>query len=284
MASNKEQIVPKSEPLEESFQSFASTVDQLDPNEELYDIKQEFRGDFENEIEDSTCQRDEEFDESTVYNSTRESMTPGEQDYDIKQEFEGTCYATSAVKNEPWSEESTLDESSCIYETESKADNSASEAFFEPETLPAATSSPIKSSTVQSFLPSPPSSPSKLELPIPSIPVLLAPSQRRNEESQSPGTEKYTELLRRRVELKLFEKLDSNLLSALPISPRTRKDIKTLQSKLRYCHRLQIYSDINKVEEKYMEELTDSQVKQYRKRKAQQLEKIKTKRRKVNFC
>ena len=53
MAFNKEQIVPKSEHLDESFQSFASTVDQLGPNEELYDIKQEFAGDFDNEIEDS---------------------------------------------------------------------------------------------------------------------------------------------------------------------------------------------------------------------------------------
>lgn len=283
MSLYKEQIVPKSEPLEE-FQSFASTVDQLAPDEELYDIKQEFPGDFENEIEASTCQRNEECDESTIYNSASESLNPGEEGYDIKQEFDGTCYDTSAVKCEPWSEESTLDVSSCIQKTERKTEDSASEAFFEPETLPLSTSSPKKSSTVQSFLPSPPSSPSKLELPIPSIPVVPAPSQRRNEKSLTPGTEKYTELLRRRIELKLFEKLDSNLLSALPISPRTKKDIKTLQSTLRYCHRLQIYSDINKVEEKYMEELTDSQVNQYRKRKAHQLEKIEIKRRKKNVC
>ena len=211
-------------------------------------------------------------------------MTPGEEGYDIKQEFEDTCYATSGIKTEPWSDESTLDASSCDHETESTTNDSASEAFYEPETLPVSTSSPIKSSTIQSSLPSSPSSPSTVpQLPIPSIPVRLAPSQRRNEESPTPGNEKYTELLRRRVELKLFEKLDSNLLSALPISPRTKKDIKTLQSQLRYCHRLQIYSDINKVEEKYMEELTDSQVKQYRKRKAQQLEKIQIKRRKVNL-
>ncbi|CAG5094370.1 Oidioi.mRNA.OKI2018_I69.XSR.g13495.t1.cds [Oikopleura dioica] len=256
-------------------------------------------------------------DESTVFNSTTDQVSSDEEAYDIKKEFVGTCYEDlPAIKTEPVSDyecdnpedsdydatldepdstDATLEEPSTCEELEElevvepmktvnpveAAETSSGELpeDLEPGNSPVATSTPRKpSSSSPSALPSPPSSPSKIALPIPYIPVLLPPKKRNNENSENPGTEKYTELLRRRVEIKLFEKLDANLLSSMPLSPRTKKDIKTLRSTLRYCHQRQLYSDIETVEGKYMNDLSEYQVRQYRKRKAHQLEKIAAKR------
>ena len=204
MAFYNEQIVPK--PVDEEYQPFSSTEEQLAPGEEIYDIKQEFVDDeyTQEDLGNGKIASTSSDDETTVFNSTTDQVSSAEEAYDIKKEFVGTCYEDlPAIKTEPESDyecddhndpdydatldepdstDATLEEPSTCEEHEvgepvnavlpSKTEEttfcSASPDDLDPDQAPVATSTPRKSPSCPSSLPSPPSSPSKIALPIPS--------------------------------------------------------------------------------------------------------------------